>query len=54
KTPEEVIGFTKNRTEPWFSDEVLNLSDKRRTIKAKMSIIPHGPQTEKYTAEEQQ
>ncbi|KAL3858661.1 hypothetical protein ACJMK2_008923 [Sinanodonta woodiana] len=28
------------RREPWISDEVLNLADQKRTIKAKMSINP--------------
>ena len=39
-TAEEVIGFKRYRREPWISDEVLNLADQRRTIKAKMSINP--------------
>ncbi|KAL3866041.1 hypothetical protein ACJMK2_043382 [Sinanodonta woodiana] len=38
KTAEDVIGFKKYRREPRISDEVLNLDDQRRTIKAKMSI----------------
>ncbi|KAL3856187.1 hypothetical protein ACJMK2_010967 [Sinanodonta woodiana] len=40
KTAEDVIGFKRYRREPWISDEVLNLADQRRTIKAKMSINP--------------
>ncbi|KAL3842046.1 hypothetical protein ACJMK2_020111 [Sinanodonta woodiana] len=40
KTAEEVIGFKRYRREPSISDEVLNLADQRRTIKAKMSINP--------------
>ncbi|KAL3874104.1 hypothetical protein ACJMK2_037164 [Sinanodonta woodiana] len=38
KTAEELIGFKRYRRESWISDEVLNLADQRRTIKAKMSI----------------
>ncbi|KAL3874134.1 hypothetical protein ACJMK2_037187 [Sinanodonta woodiana] len=34
------IGFKRYQREPWISNEVLNLANQRRTIKAKMSINP--------------
>ncbi|KAL3855203.1 hypothetical protein ACJMK2_014423, partial [Sinanodonta woodiana] len=40
KTAEEVTGFKRYRREQWISDELLNLADQRRIIKATMSINP--------------
>jgi len=36
----EVIGFKRKKTHPWISDEVLDIVDERRAIKARMSTDP--------------
>ena len=39
KMAEEVLGYRKNKTKPWFSQEAWNLVDQRKTILLKRKLI---------------